>query len=426
MKKMRNEIRIALIVCVSIVFLFVPAVSAFNVSTPSYSIGSVHMGLVGNNGSTSSYVFRGVLTYQQPGNDYVNYTSYLASLGFLEGVGIYTPPEENPPNPPPDNPPAPSGPSPGLGPSPAPSECTYDWLCTEWEPSGCPENGMQTRTCSNQGTCTGTEEKPDESRICEYNPLVNVSDGILDIRIKIPDYINISDNVSFLIDITYLMPGEADVVLNYLIKNRYNDIVYSEREVISVDGGLSFEKSFNFSGLDPEQYLIIVEASYGDHIADDGKSFTLLRRELMPGEFILIPYVNLIVWLSIIIVIIVLLWFFIFKFSLNDFLLGMKVRRVKKSLKKVDKNIRESKYHKGEHSPIIKRTEHGVRVRAGTVPHPMRENHYIKWIEIEADGKIFRKSLKPGDSPVAEFETSAKNIRARTSCSVHGIWKSKS
>ncbi|MBN2043169.1 MAG: hypothetical protein JW754_05185, partial [Candidatus Aenigmarchaeota archaeon] len=135
---------------------------------------------------------------------------------------------------------------------------------------------------------------------------------------------------------------------------------------------------------------------------------------------------NLIIWLAIIIVIIVLLWFLIFKFSLREFLLGRKVRRVKKSLKKVDKNIRESEYHVGEHSPVIEKTDHGVRVRAGTVPHPMRENHYIKWIEIEADGKVFRKSLKPGDSPVAEFETDAKKIRARTSCSVHGKWESKS
>jgi len=34
----------------------------------------------------------------------------------------------------------------------------------------------------------------------------------------------------------------------------------------------------------------------------------------------------------------------------------------------------------------------------------MEEKHYIEWIEIIADGDIYRKFLKPGDKPEAEFE----------------------
>ena len=33
--------------------------------------------------------------------------------------------------------------------------CTYDWKCTDWQPLICPETGMQTRACTNQGTCSG-------------------------------------------------------------------------------------------------------------------------------------------------------------------------------------------------------------------------------------------------------------------------------
>ncbi|MBN2121512.1 desulfoferrodoxin [Candidatus Micrarchaeota archaeon] len=77
-----------------------------------------------------------------------------------------------------------------------------------------------------------------------------------------------------------------------------------------------------------------------------------------------------------------------------------------------------------KHVPIIKRTETGVKVKVGSVPHPMEENHYIEWIEIIADGKVCRKYLKPGEAPEAEFCTDAKEVSAREYCNVHGLWKS--
>ena len=55
----------------------------------------------------------------------------------------------------------------------------------------------------------------------------------------------------------------------------------------------------------------------------------------------------------------------------------------------------------------------------------MEEKHYIEWIEIIADGVAYRKFLKPGDKPEAEFEIKAEKIEAREYCSIHGLWKSK-
>jgi len=77
-----------------------------------------------------------------------------------------------------------------------------------------------------------------------------------------------------------------------------------------------------------------------------------------------------------------------------------------------------------KHVPVIEKTENGVRVRVGSVEHPMEENHYIQWIEVLADGKSYRRFLNPGDKPEAEFCLSAENIQAREHCSVHGLWKS--
>jgi superoxide reductase len=66
-----------------------------------------------------------------------------------------------------------------------------------------------------------------------------------------------------------------------------------------------------------------------------------------------------------------------------------------------------------------------VKVKVGSVPHPMEKKHYIEWIEIIADGRTFRKFLKPGDKPEAEFEIAAEKIEAREYCNIHGLWKTK-
>ena len=77
-----------------------------------------------------------------------------------------------------------------------------------------------------------------------------------------------------------------------------------------------------------------------------------------------------------------------------------------------------------KHVPVIEKTESGVKVKVGSVPHPMEEKHYIEWIEVIADGKSYRKFLKPGDKPEAEFMVKADSIKAREYCNLHGLWKS--
>ena len=77
-----------------------------------------------------------------------------------------------------------------------------------------------------------------------------------------------------------------------------------------------------------------------------------------------------------------------------------------------------------KHVPVIEKTEKGVKVKVGSVPHPMEEMHYIEWVEIIVDGRAYRKFLNPGDAPEVEFEVTAENITAREYCNLHGLWKS--
>lgn len=76
-----------------------------------------------------------------------------------------------------------------------------------------------------------------------------------------------------------------------------------------------------------------------------------------------------------------------------------------------------------KHVPVIEKTANGIKVKVGSVPHPMEEKHFIEWIQIIADGKYCRKFLQPGQAPEAEFDIKAENISAREFCNVHGLWK---
>lgn len=77
-----------------------------------------------------------------------------------------------------------------------------------------------------------------------------------------------------------------------------------------------------------------------------------------------------------------------------------------------------------KHVPFIEKTDGGVTVRVGqNAAHPMESAHWIQWIELLVDGSAYRKFLKPGDAPEAEFPVSGLNLSAREYCNVHGLWK---
>lgn len=77
-----------------------------------------------------------------------------------------------------------------------------------------------------------------------------------------------------------------------------------------------------------------------------------------------------------------------------------------------------------KHVPVIEKTSNGIKIKVGSVPHPMEETHFIQWIELRADGKVYRQFLKPGDQPETEFCVVAAEFTAREYCNLHGLWKS--
>ena len=75
-----------------------------------------------------------------------------------------------------------------------------------------------------------------------------------------------------------------------------------------------------------------------------------------------------------------------------------------------------------KHVPVVENSGEKIIVKIGSEPHPMEDSHFIEWIEVLADGRSFKKFLRPGDAPEAEFHISAEKITAREYCNLHGLW----
>lgn len=76
-----------------------------------------------------------------------------------------------------------------------------------------------------------------------------------------------------------------------------------------------------------------------------------------------------------------------------------------------------------KHVPVIEKIDGGIKVKVGSAAHPMTDEHYIEWVEVIADGKVYREFLKPGGEPEAVFAIDATDVTAREYCTLHGLWK---
>ena len=89
------------------------------------------------------------------------------------------------------------------------------------------------------------------------------------------------------------------------------------------------------------------------------------------------------------------------------------------------KLLKEKTQDEGQekHVPVLEKTESGIKVKVGSVPHPMEEKHFIEWIEIIADGQVYRQNLNPEQLAEVEFCIKSNKLTARCYCNIHGLWK---
>lgn len=79
---------------------------------------------------------------------------------------------------------------------------------------------------------------------------------------------------------------------------------------------------------------------------------------------------------------------------------------------------------KEKHIPVVEIEGNKVKVRIGSVDHPMVDVHYIEMIILETKKGLQVKYLNPGEEPYAEFLLDEDEaVAAYEYCNLHGLWK---
>jgi len=78
-----------------------------------------------------------------------------------------------------------------------------------------------------------------------------------------------------------------------------------------------------------------------------------------------------------------------------------------------------------KHVPVYTVEGNLVKVKVGSVAHPMLEEHSIEWIALQTNKGNQRKVLKPGEAPEACFcICDGEEVQAVYEyCNLHGLWK---
>jgi superoxide reductase len=80
-----------------------------------------------------------------------------------------------------------------------------------------------------------------------------------------------------------------------------------------------------------------------------------------------------------------------------------------------------------KHVPVLERDGKQLKVKIGSVSHPMEEKHFINWIFVTQGARVQRFNLKPGEAPEAVFtlDDGADPVTAYEYCNLHGLWKAE-
>ena len=78
-----------------------------------------------------------------------------------------------------------------------------------------------------------------------------------------------------------------------------------------------------------------------------------------------------------------------------------------------------------KHIPVPSVEGNTVKVKVGSVEHPMAPEHYISWVYLQTNMGGQRKNLLPGAAPEVEFALAEGEVPVAVYayCNLHGLWK---
>ncbi|WP_407309126.1 desulfoferrodoxin [Desulfosporosinus sp. SB140] len=93
-----------------------------------------------------------------------------------------------------------------------------------------------------------------------------------------------------------------------------------------------------------------------------------------------------------------------------------------KPMNKLEAGVVDASLEK--HVPVYEVVDSGIKVKVGSVVHPMEEKHFIRFIEVLTKNQVLRAELSPGQAPEAFFMVNVDDVvEVREYCTIHGLWK---
>ena len=202
----------------------------------------------------------------------------------------------------------PGGDTPSGGGTPT---CIYNWDCTEWFPTECPETKTQERICANRGTCTGTIGMPNQTQTCEYlgptEPLFDISLSISEKNKEMCAGNKIKAKIG-LINLGKTDP--IDAFMTYWIIDENNTLIAELKDTRKIEDKLIFNIEMKIPTPTPKgTYRLYAQIDYEDKKALAGESFEIMSEsycEISIAQYIYFILIG-IIFLSIIIVIILII-----------------------------------------------------------------------------------------------------------------------
>lgn len=294
-----------------VIIIFLTEISAFEIYSSNFSVGSFHAGLSGGNISSSEHESRFTFAYQGGGK--AENANYSVNIGFFSqpefcGDGICNA-DETCSTCPQDCgvcPPSPPAPSPGVT-----GGCTYDWVCSEWYPEPCPSEGIQKRVCVNRGTCTGTSGMPSTVRNCTP-VIIPPSEPLFDLFVKIPltkKWIIPGEDVEAGIELINVGNiTKIDVLFKYWIVDEDNRLILEKQETRAIGEREKFSIWFPLpEDLSTGVYKLYAHITYDNKVALAGDSFEVFKNKFLIIGRIILFFVIFIFGVSLIIIIIKIL-----------------------------------------------------------------------------------------------------------------------
>ena len=78
-----------------------------------------------------------------------------------------------------------------------------------------------------------------------------------------------------------------------------------------------------------------------------------------------------------------------------------------------------------KHVPVFTKENNIVKVKIGSVEHPMTKEHFIQWVCLETQNGYQVKYLQPEQKPEVNFSINADDeiISVFAYCNLHSLWK---